>query len=167
MLATLRYALVCFCLLPGVLSTEEQEPGTRAKPSQAEVWGYGILVVTIISLASVVGVAVFPVMSKSFYPRLMTALIGLAVGSLASSSVFHLIPEAFRHLLLTAPSNWAEPVSVLVMLPRTAEKEMVVWERLGEKMVRRCSLTTTISTSPSLSSAEFISSSWWRDSSRS
>jgi len=92
---SVKYALVCLCLLPGVLSTEEQEPKAKAKPSQAEVWGYGILFVTIISLASVVGVAVFPVMSKSFYPRLMTALIGLAVGSLASSSVFHLIPEAF------------------------------------------------------------------------
>ena len=163
---SVKYALVCLCLLPGVLSTEEQEPKAKAKPSQAEVWGYGILFVTIISLASVVGVAVFPVMSKSFYPRLMTALIGLAVGSLASSSVFHLIPEAFRHLLLTAPSNWTEPVSVLVMLPRTAEKEMVVWEKLEEKMARSCSLTTTISISPSQSWEGYISSSWWRDSSR-
>ena len=56
--------------------------------------------VTVISLASVVGVVVLPIMSKDFYSKLMTGLIGLAVGSLAASAVFHLIPGAFRHLLL-------------------------------------------------------------------
>eukprot|EP00091_Calanus_sinicus_P011108 TRINITY_DN25294_c0_g1_i1.p1 TRINITY_DN25294_c0_g1~~TRINITY_DN25294_c0_g1_i1.p1 ORF type:complete len:138 (-),score=23.50 TRINITY_DN25294_c0_g1_i1:374-787(-) len=52
--------------------------------------------VTLISLTSVVGVGVLPLMSKSFYSNLLTSLIGLAVGSLAGSSVFHLIPSAFR-----------------------------------------------------------------------
>ena len=65
-------------------------------PSKAEVWGYGLLMVTVISLASVAGVVVMPIMSKTFYSKLMTGLIGLAVGSLAASSVFHLIPGAFR-----------------------------------------------------------------------
>ena len=106
MLAAVRCALVCLSFLPGTFSTEEDpEPQTGTRPSQAEVWGYGVLVVTVISLASVVGVAVIPLMSRSFYPRLMTGMIGLAVGSLAASSVFHLIPGAFRHLLLTAPPN--------------------------------------------------------------
>ena len=35
-------------------------------------------------------------MSKAFYSNLLTCLIGLAVGSLAGSAVFHLIPSAFR-----------------------------------------------------------------------
>merc|ERR1712183_749243 len=65
-------------------------------PSKAEVWGYGLLMVTVISLASVAGVVVMPIMAKTFYSKLMTGLIGLAVGSLAASSVFHLIPGAFR-----------------------------------------------------------------------
>ncbi|XP_046405638.1 metal cation symporter ZIP14-like isoform X2 [Ischnura elegans] len=67
----------------------------RRKPSQSEVWGYGFLFVTLISLCSVLGVSVLPFMGKDFYKQLLTALIGLAVGSLAASSVFHLIPQAF------------------------------------------------------------------------
>ena len=59
------------------------------------VWGYGILFVTLISLCSLVGVSVLPLMGKAFYSKLLTVLIGLAVGSLSGSSVFHLIPQAF------------------------------------------------------------------------
>lgn len=59
------------------------------------VWGYGVLFVTLISLCSLVGVSVLPLMGKAFYSKLLTVLIGLAVGSLAGSSAFHLIPQAF------------------------------------------------------------------------
>ena len=59
------------------------------------MWGYGILFVTLISLCSLVGVSVLPLMGKAFYSKLLTVLIGLAVGSLSGSSVFHLIPQAF------------------------------------------------------------------------
>ena len=76
-------------------ASEEMNDGNGV-PSKAEVWGYGFLMVTVISLASVAGVVVMPIMSKKFYSSLMTGLIGLAVGSLAASSVFHLIPGAFR-----------------------------------------------------------------------
>ena len=48
------------------------------------------------SLTSVVGVGVMPLMSRTFYSNLLTCLIGLAVGSLAGSAVFHLIPSAFK-----------------------------------------------------------------------
>jgi len=68
----------------------------KAKPSSPEVWGYGLLMVTLISLTSIVGVGVLPLMSRSFYSRLLTSLIGLAVGSLVGSAIFHLIPAAFR-----------------------------------------------------------------------
>jgi zinc transporter 14 len=73
-----------------------RESSPTTKPSSGEVWGYGLLMVTLISLTSVVGVGVLPLMSKSFYSNLLTSLIGLAVGSLAGSAVFHLIPSAFR-----------------------------------------------------------------------
>ena len=97
---------LCLLLLPVLLlgsetktnttsASQEMEQDTGA-PSKAEVWGYGFLMVTVISLASVAGVVVMPIMSKKFYSSLMTGLIGLAVGSLASSAVFHLIPGAFR-----------------------------------------------------------------------
>ena len=68
---------------------------TNKKPSQSSVWGYGILCVTIISLMSVMGVSFMPLMSKPFYDKLLTTLIGLAIGSLSGSALFHLIPSAF------------------------------------------------------------------------
>jgi len=58
------------------------------------VWGLGFLFVTIISMCSLLGVSVLPLMDKDFYKQLLTVLIGLAVGSLAASSLFHLIPQA-------------------------------------------------------------------------
>lgn len=68
----------------------------RLKPSQGEVWSLGLLFVTAISLCSLMGVSVLPLMQKAFYKQLLTALIGLAVGSLTSSSLFHLIPQALN-----------------------------------------------------------------------
>jgi len=76
-------------------SSKEGSEVKTGKPSLSEVWGYGLLCVTIISLMSVAGVGVLPLMSKSFYNELLTGLIGLAVGSLAGSGIFHLIPSAF------------------------------------------------------------------------
>ena len=89
-------ARVCSVFLD-VNTSEHLSPDTpRGRPQPYEVWGYGLLMVTLISLTSVVGVGVMPLMSRAFYSNLLTCLIGLAVGSLAGSAVFHLIPSAFR-----------------------------------------------------------------------
>ena len=89
-------ARVCSVFLD-VNTSEQLSPDTpRGRPQPYEVWGYGLLMVTLISLTSVVGVGVMPLMSRAFYSNLLTCLIGLAVGSLAGSAVFHLIPSAFR-----------------------------------------------------------------------
>jgi zinc transporter 14 len=77
------------------------------------VWGYGILFVTLISLCSLVGVSVLPLMGKAFYSKLLTVLIGLAVGSLSGSSVFHLIPQAFG-LMNSDPDHHYLRTSVLL-----------------------------------------------------
>jgi len=86
---------VCSALQDTINAQDTVEMHTN-KPSSAEVWGYGILCVSLISLTSVVGVAILPLMTKAFYSRLLSSLIGLAVGSLSGSAVFHLIPSAFR-----------------------------------------------------------------------
>ncbi|XP_040898072.1 metal cation symporter ZIP14 isoform X1 [Toxotes jaculatrix] len=65
------------------------------RPSDAEVWGYGILCVTLISLCSLVGASVVPFMKKTFYKRLLLYFIALAIGTLYSNALFQLIPEAF------------------------------------------------------------------------
>ena len=75
---------------------EDPKQEVKSNPDKTAVWGYGILCVTIISFMSVIGVSFLPLMSKSFYNHLLTTLIGLAVGSLSGSALFHLIPSAFQ-----------------------------------------------------------------------
>ncbi|XP_041525063.1 metal cation symporter ZIP14 isoform X1 [Microtus oregoni] len=75
--------------------TEENEQSEEGKPSAIEVWGYGILCVTVISLCSLMGASVVPFMKKTFYKRLLLYFIALAIGTLYSNALFQLIPEAF------------------------------------------------------------------------
>ncbi|XP_013875159.1 metal cation symporter ZIP14 [Austrofundulus limnaeus] len=72
---------------------EEPSADSSPRPSDAEVWGYGILCVTLISLCSLVGASVVPFMRKTFYKRLLLYFIALAIGTLYSNALFQLIPE--------------------------------------------------------------------------
>uniref|UniRef100_A0A8C8Z0P6 Metal cation symporter ZIP14 n=1 Tax=Prolemur simus TaxID=1328070 RepID=A0A8C8Z0P6_PROSS len=74
---------------------EENEQTEEGRPSTVEVWGYGLLCVTIISLCSLMGASVVPFMKKTFYKRLLLYFIALAIGTLYSNALFQLIPEAF------------------------------------------------------------------------
>uniref|UniRef100_UPI00358E5ADE metal cation symporter ZIP14 isoform X2 n=1 Tax=Myxine glutinosa TaxID=7769 RepID=UPI00358E5ADE len=69
--------------------------GDVIKPRPSEVWGYGFLCVTIISLSSLLGVGLVPFMRKVFFRRLLMYFIALAIGTLSSNALFQLIPEAF------------------------------------------------------------------------
>ncbi|TSK87391.1 Zinc transporter ZIP8 [Bagarius yarrelli] len=60
----------------------------------SHVWGYGFLAVTIINLASLLGLALIPFTKKPYFPKVLTYFIGLAIGTLFSNSVLQLIPEA-------------------------------------------------------------------------
>ncbi|XP_037114958.1 metal cation symporter ZIP14 isoform X2 [Syngnathus acus] len=73
----------------------EPSGDTSPRPTDAEVWGYGFLCVTLISLCSLVGASVVPFMKKTFYKRLLLYFIALAIGTLYSNALFQLIPEAF------------------------------------------------------------------------
>ncbi|CAG0885802.1 unnamed protein product [Darwinula stevensoni] len=79
---------ICSLSLPNVKHEEQNSP------SKKEVWGYGLLCVTVISLCSLFGAGLLPCMGKNFFENMLTVLIGLAVGSLTGSSLFHLIPQA-------------------------------------------------------------------------
>uniref|UniRef100_A0A3B5LUL2 Metal cation symporter ZIP14 n=1 Tax=Xiphophorus couchianus TaxID=32473 RepID=A0A3B5LUL2_9TELE len=74
---------------------EELNTDPAPRPSDAEVWGYGLLCVTLISLCSLIGASVVPFMKKTFYKRLLLYFIALAIGTLYSNALFQLIPEAF------------------------------------------------------------------------
>ncbi|CAG07784.1 unnamed protein product, partial [Tetraodon nigroviridis] len=80
------------CRLQG---KEELGGDASPRPTYAEVWGYGILSVTLISLCSLAGAIVVPFMKKTFYKRLLLYFIALAIGTLYSNALFQLIPEAF------------------------------------------------------------------------
>lgn len=67
----------------------------KTKPSLSEVWGYGFLSVTIINLASLLGLVLTPLIKKSYFPKILTYFVGLAIGTLFSNAIFQLIPEAF------------------------------------------------------------------------
>ncbi|KAG9344024.1 hypothetical protein JZ751_012500 [Albula glossodonta] len=59
-----------------------------------QVWGYGVLAVTVINLASLLGLALIPFTKKPYFPKVLTYFIGLAIGTLYSNAVLQLIPEA-------------------------------------------------------------------------
>ncbi|XP_014255813.1 zinc transporter ZIP8-like isoform X2 [Cimex lectularius] len=73
-----------------------QEKVAMDKPTQFEVWCMGLVSVGIVSLSGLTGAALFPIINSPLYGHVMTALIGLAVGSLTSTALFQLIPEAFQ-----------------------------------------------------------------------
>lgn len=61
--------------------------------SLSVVWGYGFLAVTVINLAALVGLFLVPLTKKSYFPKVLTYFIGLAIGTLFSNAVLQLIPE--------------------------------------------------------------------------
>ncbi|XP_031217283.1 zinc transporter ZIP14 isoform X1 [Mastomys coucha] len=74
---------------------EENEQTEEGKPSAIEVWGFGFLSVSLINLASLLGVLVLPCTEKAFFSRVLTYFIALSIGTLLSNALFQLIPEAF------------------------------------------------------------------------
>lgn len=60
------------------------------------VWGYGFLSITVISLTSLLAIAVIPLMRHSIYKRIMSFLVALAVGTLSGDALLHLIPHVRR-----------------------------------------------------------------------
>lgn len=82
------------CQPPSNTSTSVVPQG-KVRPTQAQVWGFGILAVLIISCCSLGGLVVVPFLSSTMYHTLLMVFEGLAVGSLIGSSLFHLMPQAF------------------------------------------------------------------------
>ncbi|XP_066535604.1 metal cation symporter ZIP8 isoform X2 [Hoplias malabaricus] len=60
----------------------------------SQVWGFGFLAVTIINLASLLGLLLVPFTKKPYFPKVLTYFIGVAIGTLFSNAVLQLIPEA-------------------------------------------------------------------------
>ncbi|XP_075063227.1 metal cation symporter ZIP14 isoform X2 [Mixophyes fleayi] len=68
---------------------------TEGRPSSGEVWGFGFLAVTVISLSSLLGVFVAPCVGRPIFRRMLIYFIALSIGTLLSNALLQLIPEAF------------------------------------------------------------------------
>lgn len=60
-----------------------------------EAWVYGLVSVTIISIVSFVGLLTVPCLKTSWRARWMQVFIALAVATLCSDAMLHLIPEVW------------------------------------------------------------------------
>ncbi|XP_013397298.1 zinc transporter ZIP14-like [Lingula anatina] len=78
------------CFIPRLAKSSKSK-----KPTKGEVWGYGILFVTITNICALLGVLLVPFMNKFFYKKLLIFMVALAVGTLAGSALFFLIPDSF------------------------------------------------------------------------
>ncbi|XP_067295495.1 metal cation symporter ZIP14 isoform X2 [Pseudorasbora parva] len=72
---------------------QESEPSPR--PTDAEVWGYSILSVTLVSAFALTSVFVVPLMRTRFMRRVLIYFISLSIGTLLSTAILQLLPEAF------------------------------------------------------------------------
>ncbi|KAM8972426.1 metal cation symporter ZIP14 [Pelodytes ibericus] len=73
----------------------QNETVVEGRPSAGEVWGFGVLAVTLISMASLMGIFFAPCVEKPVFRRLLTYFIALSIGTLLSNALLQLIPEAF------------------------------------------------------------------------
>ncbi|XP_005107550.1 zinc transporter ZIP10-like [Aplysia californica] len=70
------------------------ESSWNYKPKAAHAWGYTMLSVTVISLCSLAGALVIPSRRRVFYNHTLQFMVALAVGSMLSDAMLHLIPHA-------------------------------------------------------------------------
>jgi len=93
------FRLICPAMLKVAaepnMQTHKEDTTSSDSPRAEKVWGFGLLSVTIISLCSLVGIGILPMVNRSFYNKVLLYLIALAVGTLSSNAVFQLIPEGF------------------------------------------------------------------------
>ncbi|KAK2911041.1 hypothetical protein Q8A67_003174 [Cirrhinus molitorella] len=74
---------------------QDQESEASPRPTDAEVWGYSVLSVTLISAFALTGVFVVPLMRTRFMRRTLVYFIALSIGTLLSTAILQLLPEAF------------------------------------------------------------------------
>lgn len=62
--------------------------------SSVWVWLWGFVSITIISLLSLLGVVLVPILNQSCFKFLLTFLVALAVGTLSGDALLHLLPHS-------------------------------------------------------------------------
>ncbi|XP_007888365.1 zinc transporter ZIP10 isoform X2 [Callorhinchus milii] len=78
------------CIKHHKLNTETADN----EDSALSAWIWGLISVTIISLLSVLGVVLVPIINQVCFKFLLTFLVALAVGTLSGDALLHLMPHA-------------------------------------------------------------------------
>ncbi|TRY98703.1 hypothetical protein DNTS_018329 [Danionella cerebrum] len=102
--------------------TQEPEPENSPRPTDAEVWGYSVLSVTLVSLFALTGVFVVPLMRTRFMRRTLIYFIALSIGTLLSTSILQLLPEV--HLISLCSLVGA---SVVPFMRKTFYKRLLLY----------------------------------------
>ncbi|XP_047187930.1 zinc transporter ZIP6 isoform X2 [Scophthalmus maximus] len=68
--------------------------GGESDKNIATAWAGGFISITIISLLSLLGVVLIPLMNRVFFKFLLSFLVALAVGTLSGDAFLHLIPHS-------------------------------------------------------------------------
>ncbi|TDH13119.1 hypothetical protein EPR50_G00054680 [Perca flavescens] len=76
-----------------VQKEEESSIDPSPRPSDAEVWGFSFLSVTVINAFSLTGVFIIPFMKTRYMKYLLIFFIALAIGTLYSTAILQLLPE--------------------------------------------------------------------------
>ncbi|CAK1593480.1 unnamed protein product [Parnassius mnemosyne] len=81
--------------LPNRRSDKKLKPFENAyTKNMFAVWLYSSLSITAISACGLLGVAVIPIMHKTYYNHILQFLVALAVGTLCGDALLHLMPHA-------------------------------------------------------------------------
>ncbi|TSM60568.1 Zinc transporter ZIP10 [Bagarius yarrelli] len=74
-------------------SGEQYKTSTDGQ-DEAWIWVWGFVSITIISLLSLLGVVLVPILNQSCFKFLLTFLVALAVGTLSGDALLHLLPHS-------------------------------------------------------------------------
>lgn len=72
----------------------EVEQEALGPASSVWIWVWGFVSITIISLLSLLGVVLVPILNQSCFKFLLTFLVALAVGTLSGDALLHLLPHS-------------------------------------------------------------------------
>ncbi|XP_038604834.1 zinc transporter ZIP10 [Tachyglossus aculeatus] len=80
---------------PGGQLRADRDPGTEpAEKVGASAWICGLISITVISLLSLLGVLLIPIIKQGCFKFLLTFLVALAVGTMSGDALLHLLPHS-------------------------------------------------------------------------
>ncbi|CAJ0967666.1 unnamed protein product [Ranitomeya imitator] len=96
-----QFAYLCPALLYQIDSrfcikhfTEVEVKASEGSKGPISAWIYGLVSITVISLLSLLGVILIPIINQGCFKFLLNFLVALAVGTLSGDALLHLLPHS-------------------------------------------------------------------------